>query len=75
MKLKKQVELTLNFKIPVVDGINPPKEDSDNILANNRRIDMFEFDINHEIKELIKRYINRINMEYGTFDIDDVKTK
>ena len=39
---------------------------SDNILANQRRIDVFEFDINHEIKELIKWYSNRINMEYGT---------
>ena len=45
---------------------------SDNILANQRRIDVFEFDINHEIKELIKWYSNRINMEYGTSAMDDL---
>lgn len=35
----------------------------------------FEFDINHEIKELIKRYTGSINMEYGTSGMDDLSIK
>ena len=29
-----------------------------------QRIDLFEFDISQTVKDLIKRYFNKVNLEY-----------
>lgn len=44
----------------------PVDEDQD-------RFDLFEFDISHEVDELIYRYQKRINMNYHHSEIDDLK--
>lgn len=42
---------------------------------DQERLDLFEFDIQHEVKELINRYQKRINMNYHHSEIDDLKMK
>ena len=39
------------------------------------RLDLFEFDIFHEVNELIYRYQKRINMNYHHSEIEDLKLK
>ena len=39
------------------------------------RKDLFEFDIEYQIKELMKRYLVKINLIYGTQEIENVKPK
>ena len=52
------------------------KQDAkDQELAEQNRFVTYEFDINHEVKELIKRYTGNINMAYSTSSIDDLTVK
>lgn len=52
------------------------KQDAkDQKLAEQNRFVTYEFDINHEVKELIKRYTGNINMAYSTSSIDDLTVK
>jgi hypothetical protein len=52
------------------------EESKDAVQSKNQdRFAEFEFDINHEIKELIKRYTGNINMEYGTSGMDDLNVR
>jgi len=46
----------------------PVDEDQD-------RLDLFEFDICHEVNELIYKYQKRINMNYHHSEIEDLKLK
>ena len=39
------------------------------------RHDLFEFDIQHEINELMKRYLNRINIHYHHYEIENLQPK
>ena len=70
---KEGVEINLTFK--PFEMHESREEAKDNILAKDSRFAEFEFDINHEIKELIKRYTGNINMEYGTSGMDDLNVR
>ena len=44
-------------------------------LVGGDRPDLYEFDLNFEVKELIKRYQKRVNMNYHHSEIEDLKLK
>jgi hypothetical protein len=60
--LKKNASSSYVFELVPVD------EDQD-------RLNLFEFDIHHEVNELIYRYQKRINMNYHHSEIEDLKLK
>ena len=39
------------------------------------RMNLYEFDINFEIKNLIKRYLRKINYIYSITDVEDLKIR
>jgi hypothetical protein len=63
-------EANLNKSNPssFVFELKPVDEDQD-------RLDLFEFDIQHEVNELIYRYQKRINMNYHHSEIEDLKLR
>lgn len=59
---------------------SPREEDKDESISDgdnsseNRR-NMFEFDIEREVKELISRYMTKINLIYGLIELENLKVE
>ena len=50
-----------------------PNEESKSDIKDDR-INLFEFDITQTIKDLVKRYFNKINLEYYTYQIENLES-
>tara|TARA_B110000285_G_scaffold211978_1_gene255121 strand:+ start:576 stop:803 length:228 start_codon:yes stop_codon:yes gene_type:complete len=53
----------------------PGYSEVDLMKSEEMRKDLFEFDIEHQIKELMKRYLTKINLIYGVSDIENIRPK
>ena len=49
-----------------------PNEESKSDIKDSR-IDLFEFDITQTIQDLVKRYYGKINLEYYTYQIENLE--
>ena len=53
-------------------GSEAPNEESKSDIRDSR-IDLFEFDITQTVQDLVKRYHNKVNLEYYTYQIENLE--
>ena len=74
-KQDQKTDLDINLTFKPFEMFENKEDAKEQKQAEQNRFVTYEFDINHEIQELIKRYTGSINMEYGTSGMDDLSIK